>query len=134
MSEQLELKEKCAHCGAAIEGSRYATSRKDNVTKLCPACGTREALVDYVNDNLRTMKLHTLASIITADWKKPYFGAKPYLQAMACINEDGMYICDTWKSVVLYFLSNATTWKGEVARAVKAELKDRLKTGRWDGE
>jgi hypothetical protein len=36
---------------------------------------------------------------------------------------DEMYGYDTGKSVVLYFLSNATSWRGEVARRVKAELK-----------
>jgi hypothetical protein len=30
---------------------------------------------------------------------------------------------DTGKSIVLYFLSNAGTWRGETAKRVKAELK-----------
>ena len=37
------------------------------------------------------------------------------------IEED--YIFDSAKSVVIYFLSNATTWRGETARRVKTELK-----------
>jgi hypothetical protein len=68
--------------------------------------------------------LHVIAHEIRFDWKKPYFGAIPYLDAMGSLNSiDDMYYADTAKSVVLYFLSNATTWRGETARRVKAELK-----------
>lgn len=69
-----------------------------------------------------------IASEIRKDWKKPYFGAVPYLEAMGTIttiNED--YYADSAKSVVLYFLANAQTWRGEVARRVKAELKEMVK-------
>jgi hypothetical protein len=30
---------------------------------------------------------------------------------------------DSGKSMVLYFLANATTWRGEDAKRIKAELK-----------
>jgi hypothetical protein len=30
---------------------------------------------------------------------------------------------DSAKSIVLYFLANANTWRGEKARAIKVELK-----------
>jgi hypothetical protein len=33
---------------------------------------------------------------------------------------------DSAKSVVLYFLSNAKTWRGDAARRIKAELKGML--------
>ena len=67
--------------------------------------------------------LHIIAAEIRRDWKKPYFGAVPYLEAMSTmgpISED--YGCDSGVSVVLYFLANANTWRGETARRVKAEL------------
>ena len=68
--------------------------------------------------------LYTIAAEISRDWKKPYFGAVPYLQAMSTLDSvDDNYIHDSGKSIVLYFLSNATTWRGETARRVKAELK-----------
>ena len=61
---------------------------------------------------------------IRADWKKIYFGAVPYLDAMECINSvNDTYICESGTTLVLYFLSNASTWRGEVAKRVKAELK-----------
>ena len=52
-------------------------------------------------------------------WKKPYFGAVPYLGAMC--SED--YGFDGEKSVVLYFLANAQTFRGPDAKRLKAELK-----------
>ncbi len=47
---------------------------------------------------------------IARDWKKVNFAAVPYLRAMHEL--DGMYGYDTAKSIVLYFLSNASTWRG----------------------
>ena len=68
--------------------------------------------------------ISTIAREIRADWTKPYFGAVPHLSAMQSLDsiEDNYYE-DSGKSVVLYFLANAQTWKGEKARAIKAELK-----------
>jgi len=68
--------------------------------------------------------LSTIAADIRRNWPKVYFGAVPYLDAMATldnITED--YGQDSAKSIVLYFLSNATTWRGDDARRIKAELK-----------
>lgn len=70
--------------------------------------------------------LYEVAEEIFEDWgEKVWFGARPYLEAMATmgsINED--YGCDSGQSIVLYFLANAQTWRGEVARRVKKELKE----------
>lgn len=65
-----------------------------------------------------------IAREIKETWPKVYFGAVPYLDAMLSLDqvtED--YYADSGKSIVLYFLSNATTWRGEDARRIKAELK-----------
>ncbi len=73
-------------------------------------------------------KLSEIAAEIRADWKNVSVYARPYLDAMAGLstcNEN--YHLDTAQSVVLYFLANASTWRGEVARRVKAELKDMVK-------
>lgn len=68
--------------------------------------------------------LSQIASEIKADWKSVNYGAKPYLDAMACLNSiDDNYHADSGKSVVLYFLANANSWRGEKAKAIKAELK-----------
>ncbi len=68
--------------------------------------------------------LYQIAQDIRKDWQKVYFGAVPYLEALESLNKiTDMYICETGKSMVLYFLANATTWKGETARTIKAVLK-----------
>lgn len=66
----------------------------------------------------------TIAAEIRRLWTKPYFGAVPYLDAMHSLHSiNDNYGLDTGKSVVLYFLANAQTWKGDDARRIKAELK-----------
>ena len=73
---------------------------------------------------MTTRPLYEIASEIRKDWKKVYFGAVPYLDAMQSLDSiEDRYIMDSGKSVVCYFLSNASTWRGEVAKRVKAELK-----------
>lgn len=75
-----------------------------------------------------TRSINTIAREISNDWAKPYFGAVPYLDAMHSLStmQDKFYYDDA-ASVVRYFLANANTWKGETARAIKAELKAMLK-------
>jgi hypothetical protein len=67
--------------------------------------------------------LSTIASEIRRNWKNVNYGAKPYLDAMSQLDS----INDTGYSVVAYFLSNATGWKGEDAKRIKAELKTLMK-------
>ena len=70
---------------------------------------------------MRTLK--QLASEINDDWTNINTYALPYLHAMYELESiDDSYGLDSAKSVVLYFLSNATTWKGEKAREIKKEL------------
>jgi len=67
--------------------------------------------------------LSVIAREIRRDWKKVYFGAVPYLDAMSCLDSiNDNYYMDSAKSIVLYFLSNASTWRGEKAREIKREL------------
>ena len=71
--------------------------------------------------------LHVIARDIFRSWPKMSPYAAPYANAMRAldtIHDD--YVCDSGKSVVLYFLSNATTWRGEDAKRIKAELKAML--------
>lgn len=72
--------------------------------------------------------LSLIAAEIRQDWKKVYFGAEPYLEAMESLNSiNDNYGSDSAKSIVLYFLSNATGWRGDVAKRIKAELKGMTK-------
>ena len=73
--------------------------------------------------SIESRSLSVIAAEIKKDWKKPYFGAVPYLQAMACLDSiDDNYGWDSGKSIVLYFLANASSWRGDVARRIKKEL------------
>ena len=65
-----------------------------------------------------------IAREIKKDWKKVYFGAAPYLDAMLSLNSvNDDYGWDSGKSIVRYFLGNASTWRGDTAKRIKAELK-----------
>lgn len=71
-----------------------------------------------------------IAREIQTVWTNVYFGAKPYLQAMLTINssdKNAPYIYETAETVVLYFLANASYWRGADARRIKAELKSMIK-------
>ena len=74
-------------------------------------------------------EIHEIAREIKEDWgAKVNYGAKPYLDAMLQLRTiDDMFYEDTAKSVVAYFLSNARTWRGEVAKRVKKELNQMIK-------
>lgn len=82
----------------------------------------------------KVRELREIARDIRATWVDRngnsivYFGAVPYLRAMGSLGSiDDMYGLDTARSIVLYFLSNAATWRGDDARRVRAELKGMLK-------
>ena len=68
--------------------------------------------------------IYEIAADIKTNWKNVNYAAKPYLDAMFSITTiDEMYFNDTAKSIVLYFLSNAASFRGEDARRIKKELK-----------
>lgn len=68
--------------------------------------------------------LNVIAREIRADWTKVYFGAVPYLDALEdLVDVTDRYGYDNGESIVRYFLANASSWRGETARRVKAELK-----------
>lgn len=72
--------------------------------------------------------LSVIAREIRTDWKKPYFGAVPYIAALSQLDKiTDKYIADDASSIVNYFLSNASTWRGPVAKRIKTELKEMLK-------
>jgi len=79
--------------------------------------------------------LSEIAREIRSNWKKSisgtdlYFGARPYLDAMSGMGQiTDNYGCDSGRSIVAYFLSNASTWRGETAKRVKKELNAMLKS------
>jgi len=83
-------------------------------------------------DDIKDLSLNQIASLIRKTWvnkKGPavYFGAVPYLQALGQLgNASENYGADSGQSIATYFLSNATTYRGEQAKIVKTELKRRF--------
>ena len=72
--------------------------------------------------------IHQIAAEIKCTWQKPYFGAVPYLDAMFCLEKPtDKYGLDSAENIILYFLCNASTWRGEDAKRIKAELKNLVK-------
>ena len=68
--------------------------------------------------------LRAIAIEIATVWPNVWFGAVPYLQAMATLDTvKDDYGLDSGSSIVEYFLANAATWRGEDARRIKKELK-----------
>lgn len=70
-------------------------------------------------------EIHTIAREIIQNWgSKVNYAAKPYLDAMAHLRGIGdKYGYDDARSIVLYFLSNASSYRGDAAKTHKAELK-----------
>jgi len=94
----------------------------------------RKKIKEIIRTQMLTPKLtketplHDIAALIRKDWKNVYFGAKPYLDAMSKLtNISDRYGADDAKTIVLYFLSNASAWRGDTAKAVKAHLKSLVK-------
>lgn len=59
--------------------------------------------------------------------KSWYYAAMPYVRAMTQLSDiSESYGYDTGDSVVRYALSNLTSWRGDDARRVKAELRAML--------
>lgn len=72
--------------------------------------------------------ISAIAKEIKWNWLNVYFGAVPYLDAMMSIESiDEMYGADSARNVVQYFLANASTWRGDIARRIKKELKELVK-------
>lgn len=77
---------------------------------------------------METRELYVIAQEIKKDWgAKVNYGAVPYLDAMSQLSSiNDRFYMDSADSIVRYFLSNASTWRGETAKRVKAELKSML--------
>lgn len=72
--------------------------------------------------------ISAIAIEIMNDWSKVYFGAEPYLGAMLRLDKvTDRYGHETGAEIILRFLVNAKTWRGETARRIKAELKEMIK-------
>jgi hypothetical protein len=76
-------------------------------------------------EELKLMPIAQIGFYIIDQWHNISYSAKPYAIALCFIDEHGMYGADSVQSIAMYFLANAQCWRGDAARAVKAELKSR---------
>lgn len=72
--------------------------------------------------------IYEIAAEINKIWSRQgrgvNYAAKPYLDCMQGLNKvSDTYGYDTGKSIVLYFLSNASSFRGADAKRLKAELR-----------
>lgn len=87
--------------------------------------GCRPCPVEYVDYS--KMKLSQIAIIIDKDWPTQPYNATPYIRAMSVLQEmSDHYYYESAYEIVARFLANATHWRGQIARNVKAELRKRL--------
>lgn len=71
--------------------------------------------------------IYVIANEIRLHWKKVHFSAVPYLQAMNQMSSiSDNYGADNGKSIIAYFLANAGSFRGEVAKRIKTELRKML--------
>jgi len=69
-----------------------------------------------------------IAYAIAKDWTNVSPYAADYLNAMKEIRSvEDNYYADSAKSVILYFLANAGSYRGDNARSYKALLKEMIK-------
>ena len=75
--------------------------------------------------------LYEIAAEIRKDWPVAWNEQHPagaYLIPMSTLDKvTENYLFDSGKSIVIYFLSNTSGWKGETAKRIKAELKAMVK-------
>ena len=111
---------------------RLAAARPDLRSHLLPLIATQ--------GKVAARPLNEIAREIRRDWKPVDYSAKPYLEAMGDLNNiDDKYGEDDGRYIVNYFLSNSGKWRGDVAKRIKAELKQMVgrRAGKeacgWDG-
>ncbi len=77
--------------------------------------------------DLTVLTVSQLASTIRQEWKNVSVHAEPYLSAMSTLaTVNDKFGLEDGKGIILYFLSNATGFRGDAAKAIKAELKRRI--------
>ena len=86
-------------------------------------------MLDRIADSdLKALSLNEIAGLIYENWANVNYAAAPYLKVMAILENIGDdYYFDSGRLVVMYFLLNASSFRGEAAKAIKAELNRRLK-------
>jgi len=71
--------------------------------------------------------IYQIAEEIRKNWINVNYGAVPYFDAMLFLNKiEDNYGMDSASNIICYFLANARTWRGDVAKRIKVELNSLL--------
>jgi len=107
----------CPTCGTPNDQSGMLGRRLHFTCRACGMWYSKETPEDLSTPA-------KVARLIKRDWTKVHYAAVPYLESMLSLNsiEDNDWH-DSGKSVVLYFLNNARTYRGDNAVRYKAALK-----------
>lgn len=106
-----------------------AAAQRRRAPRRSPHAGVAPGRLSNAAPAVKGLSLRELAAIIEADWRPVQYGAQPYLEAIKeCDGDEAVYgpARESAASLVLYFLSNARSWRGPTAKAVKAELRRRF--------
>ena len=72
--------------------------------------------------------LYEIAKDISEHWKPIHEYAQQHVAAFAELDSiNDIFITESGKDIILGFLCNAGTWRGEHARRIKTELKEMIK-------
>ncbi len=78
--------------------------------------------------NLEPRPIYEIARDIRREWLHISPHARPYLDAMLTLSKvTDRYICESASDIISRFLCNASSFRGDKARALKQELKNLLK-------
>ena len=83
------------------------------------------------NGTKQSRPLYEIAAEIRKEWAKVNYAAKPYLEELrywgpASVFTD-KYGMDNAESIVAHLLVNASSFRGDTAKRIKAELKQMVK-------
>jgi len=72
--------------------------------------------------------INMIAYDIIDAWNKPHYAAIPYLNALMSLKDKtSRYGYDSAEGIILRFLGNASTFRGQRAKELKTELKQHIK-------
>ncbi len=79
-------------------------------------------------EDFKSLSISDIALEIRRNWKNVNYAAKPYLDALDSMETaQDTFGFDSGQSVIAYFLANASSFRGEIAKAIKKELLKRIK-------
>ena len=119
-----------------LEAAEVSNSNQSDISKVCRGVwrtakvfhSQKRYVWKFKKPPNKRRPIRTIAIEIADDWRPVHYAAKPYLTAMHLIEHlDEAYWNEHGASVVRYFLANAQTWRGEIARRVKKELNEMLR-------